>query len=372
MNNLMFFSSKLHRGGAEMHLVRLANALTELDKQVYIIPTQGSGPFEKLLSSKVSLFKGFTKVKSYTLALTLSIPKLIWAIRRYQPDALISIQDGPNVAMLWAAWLARFQGVKIIWVQNNPKTLQQSVVGRSLFQIARRWYPYADLFIALSKGVGRQYVLEIPELLPKLKVVHNIGFPDEANQYVSESVKQNTLRLLAVGRLERQKDYPTMFKALAILQERLKISFHLTILGDGSLKDDLLSLAQKLGITEKITFQGFVQNPWAHFRNSDMLLLTSRWEGFGNVIVEAMAFGTVVIATDCPHGPGEIIHHGVNGFLTPIGDAFSLAKNIEYLYDHPEVYHQVKANALVRAAEFKAQTISKEFIQILDARIIHP
>ncbi len=129
--------------------------------------------------------------------------------------------------------------------------------------------------------------------------------------------------LISAGRFESQKDQATLLRAFALLQERR--SSRLVLLGQGSLQGELESLARELGIAQRVLFAGYVDNPLPHVKAADLFVLSSRTEGFGNALVEAMGCGTPVVSTDCPFGPGEILAGGEFGRLVPMGDAPALA-----------------------------------------------
>jgi glycosyltransferase involved in cell wall biosynthesis len=133
--------------------------------------------------------------------------------------------------------------------------------------------------------------------------------------------------ILAVGRLTAVKDYPTLLRAFALLRQWR--AARLFILGEGELRRELGALAETLGIAADVQFAGFDPNPYRYMKRSAVLALSSAWEGFGNVLVEALACGTQVVATDCPSGPAEILAGGKFGRLVPVGDAAALAQAIE-------------------------------------------
>ncbi len=97
------------------------------------------------------------------------------------------------------------------------------------------------------------------------------------------------------------------------------------ILGQGRARERLLALAAELGVAEDVALPGFVPEPYAFMAHADLFAFTSRWEGLGFVIIEALAVGTPVVATDCPSGPREILQDGRIGPLVPVGDAAALA-----------------------------------------------
>ncbi len=132
--------------------------------------------------------------------------------------------------------------------------------------------------------------------------------------------------ILGVGRLMEQKDFPTLIRAFAkVLKVRPS---RLVILGSGKERSRLNALVHELGLQNHVAMLAFQNNPYAYMTKAAVFALSSAWEGFGNVLVEAMAQGTPVVSTDCKHGPREILDHGKHGLLVPVGDSQAMAEAI--------------------------------------------
>jgi glycosyltransferase involved in cell wall biosynthesis len=139
--------------------------------------------------------------------------------------------------------------------------------------------------------------------------------------------------VLGVGRLGRIKNFPLLVKAFArVLPSH---DCRLVILGEGKHRARLLALARKLGVDHAMDLPGFVHNPIAYMARADLFVLSSRWEGFGNVLVEALACGTPAVSTDCPSGPSEILQNGRYGPLVPVDDEVALAEAMLECLAHP-------------------------------------
>jgi len=158
-----------------------------------------------------------------------------------------------------------------------------------------------------------------------------------------------------VGRLTEQKDIPTTLRAFERISKSQDVE--LVLLGEGELRGKLRDLAWDLGIEESVHMPGFVDNPFPYMRAADVLVLSSRWEGFGNVLVEAMACGTPVVSTECPGGPPEILRDGKYGKLVPVGDHKALADAVTQTLENP-----IGASRFVdRAIDFDYQKITKNY-----------
>jgi glycosyltransferase involved in cell wall biosynthesis len=133
--------------------------------------------------------------------------------------------------------------------------------------------------------------------------------------------------ILGAGVFCEQKDFATLIRAFARL--RALRPTRLVILGNGPERPALQKLAQSLGIDKDVDMPGFVDNPYSYMARANLFTLSSAWEGFGNVLAEAMGLGTPLVATDCPNGPSEILDGGRLGRLVPVGDDKALAKAME-------------------------------------------
>jgi glycosyltransferase involved in cell wall biosynthesis len=166
--------------------------------------------------------------------------------------------------------------------------------------------------------------------------------------------------LLGIGRLTEQKGFDVLLRALAIVQRTLPTK--LIILGEGPLKKHLRNLSSQLGIKEKVDFPGYVDNPYAYIKNSDVFVLSSRWEGFVNVILESLTLGTQVVATDCWSSPREMLLDGELGHLTPINDPVSMADAIVDALQNP-----ITPGALQkRARDFCLSKIVAQYAYVLE------
>ena len=175
--------------------------------------------------------------------------------------------------------------------------------------------------------------------------------------------------VLGVGMLKPQKDFATLIRAFARL--RASRPARLVILGDArgaakdlAFRDELKALPAALGIAEDVAFPGFVANPFAWMARAACFALSSRWEGLGNVVIEALACGCPVVSTDCPSGPAEILAGGRYGRLVPVGDAAALAEAIAATLDAPPP----RAELLARAERFSRARAAEEYLALLSRR----
>jgi glycosyltransferase involved in cell wall biosynthesis len=203
----------------------------------------------------------------------------------------------------------------------------------------RRLYAQTDGVIAVSECIAED-VIQITGIDPaRVHVVRNPNITPELYELAAAPLNHPWFAageppvLLGIGGLRKAKDFPTLLRAFAgVLRQR---RCRLMILGQGHMQKSLLGLARELGIADHVAMPGFVENPYAYLSRASLFVLSSVWEGSPNVLTEALALGTPVVATDCRCGPGEITQHGKYGALVPVGDADALGRAILKTLDAP-------------------------------------
>lgn len=270
----------------------------------------------------------------------LDIPRIIFSlsrlIKREAPDIVCGFSLSSNLLMFLSRWLSRIN-IPLIFTEHSNLTQLLKQYPRFSFVkrlLIRKFYPMADHIICVSKGVRDNLAVDfsVPVSDDKCTVIYN---PIEIECIKAQTKKavshlwfmEKRPVIVACGRLNPQKNYPLLLKAVAMASEEIP-DIRLIILGDGELRDMLSSYANELGIAGKVDFVGFQKNPFTFMARADVFILSSLWEGFGVVLIEAMACGTAVVSTRCPSGPDETITHEVNGLLVPVGDERALADAI--------------------------------------------
>lgn len=365
---VMFFLPQLGGGGAEMNAVRLASGLLDAGITPIYVVARGHGSYEYLLPKNVEVIILDTgRINSSRLRLIRSPGMLAQLIDERRPDVLCPVMVSPALSSLSAMRRTRHKPTTILSIQNSLSVSheqQPELLSRVELQLIRRQFPAFDGAIALSGGVAAELRRIVPALRDKVVVIPNIGMPLPVQ--IAEAMMLNQPKtgsnctLLACGRLAKQKDYHTLFQAFTHLSGT---NLQLNILGDGDLRQSLMRLTQDLGIADRVAFLGFQQDPFSHMRRADIFVLSSRWEGFGNVLVEAMAMGTPVVSTDCPHGPAEIIKDNQTGLLVPTENPKALAAALQRLIDNPDLRMQLGQAGQKRAQDFSASQISAVYAQ---------
>jgi glycosyltransferase involved in cell wall biosynthesis len=157
-----------------------------------------------------------------------------------------------------------------------------------------------------------------------------------------------------------------LLEAFALFNKKTSNPFTLTIYGKGSLQVSLQEQASTLGIADKVNFAGFYADVMAKIKNSAMYILSSDYEGIPNSLLEAMAIGLPVIATDCPAGgPASLIRHGENGLLVPVGDAAALATAMSELAANPDTAARMAKEAIKVREQYSVDIITKQWINLM-------
>jgi glycosyltransferase involved in cell wall biosynthesis len=164
------------------------------------------------------------------------------------------------------------------------------------------------------------------------------------------NIEESFLVFSAAGRLEKEKNLPFLLRTFS--QVRKKIEAKLLIIGEGSEKVLLQNLSAELGIADDVIFVGYQRNPYKYIVKSDIFVHTCLFEGFPNIVLEAMAFGVPVVTMDCPYGPRDIIKHGENGFLVPMNDERALVDTLLKLANNKELRDLTAKKGFERVMDF--------------------
>ena len=299
------------------------------------------------------------------------LPKLINYLRRKRPKTLFAaIHKAPEIAII-ATKLARVSTRVVVSERSNLSLDVQignpsgNQVKSNLIPLAIRFlYPLADDIIAVSHGVAQDLAMTAKLSLESIEVIYNPTITPELSTKSQEYLEHPWFApgqlpvVLGVGRLEVQKDYPTLIRAFAKVRQAQPAK--LVILGSGREEKKLLSLLDELELKEDVAMLGFVENPYAYMAKSAVFVLSSAWEGFGNVLVEAMALGTPVVSTNCPSGPEEILDNGKYGELVPVGDSQAMAKAILRVLSG-----EVKSVDSDWLEQFKQETVAQKYLDVL-------
>ena len=331
--HIALFLPNFDGGGAERAFVTLARGMAELGHRVDLIAGNAKGPLTAEISPLVNV------VDLAAPRLAFALPGLVRYLRARRPDRIYAALEEAGIFALLARRLSRVALQVVPSIRNNlsDEARLASPKRKLLLWLARWLYPAADAVVAVSQGVATDAakVLHLPPA--SITVIRNPTLTPDLRHLAMQPVDHSWFNpksepvILACGRLSPQKDFATLIEAFALLRAQRRC--RLLILGEGPLRPDLSALAAERGIAEAVFMPGFDANPYRYMSRCDVFVLSSRFEGSPNVIVQALACGAPVVSTDCPSGPNEILAGVARGALVPVGDAGRMAEAIGRFLD---------------------------------------
>lgn len=329
----------LSPGGVERQSLVLARELRNRHVDVTLVVHQLRGELLPLLPAGVpvvNLDSGRTLQDVF---------RLRQYLRREKPDVLLANVDHNNIAASLANVLAG-SGTKVIICQHNPLSAGFHATVNWKHRVVPMCYwalsSYIDHAVAVSRGISDELVHQAGLPSSKVSTIFNAVIGDDFDCRANQAIVHPWLMasdrpvFVTAGRLVEMKDHRNLLRAFALYLKTAPA--RLIILGTGPMLNDLRGLAGSLGILPDVDFAGFVENPLPYMRAADAFVLSSRSEGFGNVLVEAMRCGTPCVSTDCPYGPGDILGRGAYGVLVPARDPEALAGGLDRVIRQAELW----------------------------------
>lgn len=362
---IMFFLFSLSGGGAERTIINLINNLNREKYEVVLVLGSNKN------NDYIDLVNNRTDIKMLNCSkLRYCIVKLANLIRKENPDLLFSTINSNNLALLLAKIIS-FKKVPIIIREANNRTQSGTVTILNKVLTRILYNNIANKIVSLSKGVKRDLVDNFNIKKNKISVIYNPVEVDSIKKLAERSMKSKLMEsetkekvIISVGRLVEQKDFKTLLQAYSIVSKEVKS--RLVILGKGPEEERLKELSKRLGISNKVSFLGFKKNPYKYIKKADLFVLSSKWEGFGHVIVESMVVGTPVISTNCKSGPKEIIGDDQYGLLVTVGVQKEMADKIITMLKSNEMSEKYKVQGRERAKKFDAVKIAKKYEGLFD------
>ena len=253
-------------------------------------------------------------------------------INHERPDCILPSLSRAKSATLLALCFTELNPVVIPIIHNDLNKRKRRF--RKLYSIL---FPCADHIVAVSDGVASSAASRLGLSRKKITRIYNPVVTAEIAEMARETPDHPWMSdgdspvMLGVGRLARVKDFPTLLRAFRRVSANRKV--RLVILGEGRWRRRLERMVRRLGLHGIVSLPGWVSNPYAFMSRASVFVLSSKHEGLGNVLIEAMACGCPCISTNCPSGPAEILEHGRFGQLVPVGDDSALAEAMERVLD---------------------------------------
>ena len=359
--NIAILLPDLRCGGAERVNLDLAHVFKRKGYVVEFVLMQAKGGLLEEAQSQFLIHElGCSQFRQVPLYLARYLKKT-------QPDALLAAM-WPLTGIAGVALRLAARGTRLVASEHTDLRHSPAIknLERHLLHILGPWfYKPAHAVVGVSQGVCDSLV-ECARLdRHKLKVIYNPIRPIhtasviKSDSEIMEWWQSGHKQLISVGSLIPAKDYPTLLKSLSIL--RLKVDARLLILGEGSERKNLERLVDELDLHHVVRMPGFRPDPYPYVKKANVFVLSSAWEGLGNVITEALACGTPVVSTDCPSGPAEILCHSKYGSLVPVGNAQALSDAITQALEQA---HD-KNLMMKRANEFIPEIVAKKYLSLL-------
>ena len=350
------------RGGVERMVTHLLRGFADLSVAVDLLALGDPG------AAPADLPDAVRRVHTGVRHSTLAAPALARYLRRERPAALLVAKDR---AIRSAALARRMAGADTRLVGRLGTNLSAALEGQAALKRwlrvmpMRRLYPWVDAVVAVSEGVAED-TRRVTGLPPRrVVVVRNPVITPELETRAREPVNHPWLApgappvVMGMGRLTRQKDFPTLLRAFAeVSRDR---DCRLVVLGEGADRPALEALATELGVADRAALVGHQANPYAWLFRGSLFVLSSAWEGSPNALTEALALGVPAVATDCPSGPREILDGGRVAPLVPVGDWQALARAMTATLEAPPPTETLRA----AVAEYTQEASARAYLRVL-------
>lgn len=368
---IAFIINSLEGGGAERVIQTLANYLVNQNHEIYVfLLNEGNKVYEFDSDVKIILLK--TSVLSKGLGKILFIPlqsiELQILLSKFKIKYAISFLIRANLVFSFTKFFST-QRVIISERSFSQKHYDKKNIKNSVLKyLIKKLYSKANLIISISNGIKESLIEDFNIEESKIKVIYNpqdlIGIKNNTSTLKLDFEKKLKY-FITIGRLVELKDHKTLINAFKAVNEEFK-NTRLLILGEGPLRSEIQMQIDNLNLKSKILLLGFVKNPYVYLKNSDIFVFSSKFEGFGNVLVEAMTCGLPVISTNCISGPSEILDNGNYGMLTPVSNVDAMENAMKTMLKNNNL-KKFKEKSLHRASDFDVEIIANKYLNILKA-----
>ncbi len=333
--DLAFFGFRGGKGGISNVMLNLMNSSALFLKGIDVLVNNPNIPELDLLNPKINI------INLNESPGLISLPSLLDYINKKRPKVILTNRERANRVLALATPFINYP-IKIVFRVGMPISTaleRRNLVKRAFRKYSIKYaYKRAEIVIANSNKVAED-ILDITGIsTDRIKVLNNPTVSDKLYELSNAPTPHKWLDedmpvIMGIGRLARQKGFETLIKAFYKVVQRTEA--RLIILGEGKERDSLLNLIRYLGITDKVALPGFTSNPFAFLSRASCFVLSSAWEGSPNVLIEALALGIPVVATDCPTGPREILKNGRYGELVEVHNHNQMAEAILKVLSSP-------------------------------------
>ena len=363
---LLFIMMNLQCGGAERVIVSYLNNLPRSRYEISLFVMRLEGPFVAEIPEDIPVTSGLKHGQRLSCHL-LSVIKKIFRCS----SAVDIIIGGLEFDTVYLSALTKMILKKRTfgWNHTDMVSYMKRIPKRHKF-LTWLFYPLIDTLIFVSEDARERALKELPHLNKnKTTVLFNPIDIDKINTLSNTTYESNKIQsrpyIVSVGRLDYYKGFDLLIDAFDNIKDDM--SADLIIIGEGKSRKSLVERVLRKGLQDRIRFTGFMHNPFPIIRNAQLYVSASRHEGFGLTIVEAMALGVPVVATNCRSGPSEILDNGRFGLLVPPDNVDRLSKAILFMLNDPAKRKSFGKSAASRANDFGVSTIMRQF----DSLVLH-
>ena len=356
---LLFFISSLSSGGAERVTANLANYWAEKGWGVTVVTlSDGANDFYELSPLVQRKRLGLLKESANTVFGLINNLRRVFALRRVlrqtKPQVALAMMDKANIVLSLAAW-----GLPNM-VALGSEHIHPPQLPLSRFWAALRRYCYGHLVaVTALTNESRDWLLQYTNV-KKVAVIPNAApwpLPTQAPLLMPQAViPPGQKLLLAIGRFSKQKGFDLLIDAFGQIAAQYP-DWHLAILGEGQLRTALLAQIRQAGLEDRITLAGRAGNVGDWYETADLYVMSSRFDGFGNTLAEALTYGVPAISFDCDTGPRDIIRHEIDGILVPRDDPKALEKALSRLLSDSALREKFRVKAIEARERFSLERI---------------
>ncbi|MFD2628871.1 glycosyltransferase [Oceanobacillus kapialis] len=362
---VVFFIYRMGSGGAARTFLNIINNLDRQKFSPLLVTLDYEADYESYLKEDIRFIKLDTK------RLRSAIFPLAKLIRKEKADIVFSTIPNYNTIAILARLFSFTKAKNVVreaaYLGGDPKT-------DAKLKLYGMLYGFSSRVIALSEGVKANIVKRYNVKDRNINVIYNpidiegIEAAAERAEPIAEEAglfTDDTKTIVTAGRLVDDKDHVTLLEAFAKVKEN--VASRLIIMGEGELEQTLKQKASSLGVADSVHFIGFQKNPYFFLKKSDVFVLSSKREGFGHVLGEALAVGTPIVSTDCKPGAQEVLDNGKYGSMCSVGDAKEMAdKIVDILTIDQASREQIVQSGYERAQQFAAEKIVKQYEAVFE------
>jgi glycosyltransferase involved in cell wall biosynthesis len=359
--HLTFFLASLEGGGIQKATTRLLRELIRRDIRTTLVVINGSGPTRKEVP------EGCVLIDLHHTRTRFAFISLFKYLVNEKPSVGISSQTHLNVLMIIIRFLSGYP--KHLVVREHNTFSEENIKIGGLFERSRVWlirllYRFSSEFVAVSKSVAIS-INQYAKYKKDIRVIQNGIAVNEIRELKSHPPDHPWLEnggnkkiIVGIGRLSRQKNFSDLLIAFSRIKDPKQA--RLLILGEGAELENLQTLSRELQIEDRVDFPGYIENPYPILAQADVFVSPSKWEGFGNVVLEALACGAPIVATDCPGGPADILEGKPFARIVPLDDAHAMAEAIE----EQMMYKTDRTQIIQYAQQFSIGTTAQQYIDM--------